>query len=124
MALLFSGNIGPSGWGSSTTNTAVVNTGGTDPGFTGADVGSMYYLNGVPATLTATHLKTNLQNVLNTWHHAVFVLTRQITDSRFAINLLNYQNGCAGSNIIIGRVSIYSSALSQADAAQNYNAGF
>ena len=115
MAFLFDGSFGAA-------NGASLNTGGSEGTGVGADVGTTFYLNGL-ATPT-TSVKANMQNVLSTWHHAVFVLTRQIADSQFGISLLNYAGGCAGSNIIIGRVSVYSTVLSQSDITNNYNAGF
>ena len=120
MAYLMDGRVGPSGYG------AYVFTYGTwfNPPSQqyGPPYGTTFYLNGGAAQNIATTFLANVQNVINTWHHVTFVLASAISTSRWTVG--TYFEGNLGSNVIVGRVTVYSSALSQAENTANYNVGF
>ena len=123
MAYLMDGRVGPSGYGAGLASYVANSTHFNPPSEQyGPPYGTTFYLNGGAAQNMTTNLLTKVQNVLNTWHHVTVVLTSTISDARWAIG--TYFDGTIGSNVIVGRVTVYSTALGQADNAQNYNAGF
>ena len=119
MAYLLDGRIAPAGWGVLNQNYTYFNPPQQQYG---PPYGTTFYLNGGAAQNITTNFLAKVQNVLNTWHHVTVVLTSTISDARWAVG--TYFDGTIGSNVIVGRVTVYSTALSQADNAQNYNASF
>ena len=123
MAYLMDGRVGPSGYGAGLASYVANSTHFNPPSEQyGPPYGTTFYLDGGTAQNITTKLLAKVQNVLNTWHHVTVVLTSTISDARWAIG--TYFDGTIGSNVIVGRVTVYSTALGQADNAQNYNAGF
>ncbi|MEI7489491.1 MAG: hypothetical protein WCJ72_19155, partial [Chryseobacterium sp.] len=83
---------------------------------------STYYHNGGAAKSITTFF-SDVQTTLNVWHHVTLFLSSANTDNvRFTV--FTDWEGMRGADAILGRISVYSSQLTQAENAQNYNVGF
>ncbi len=130
-AFVLDGRVNGS-YGSTVNNGTLMNPPGAYPHFFGdqyAPYDSSYFNNaffhnGGTAQNIRTYFVSNVMSVTDVWHHVTFVLRypELVAPGRFTV--CSDASGLRGCNAIIGRVSVYNTALTQAQNYANYAAGF